>query len=133
MTGEEVVVAYFEGLPTEFAWRDWKTTRNVQDSRLSGLETNRAVFESKFRAVFLKMFHVFVQTHGLPSSCSSYIIRVFVFPICTEYVKIFQIIVTELIFVFKSSRCGWRRRPPDMEGSCHYTGINTMFSGYLSL
>jgi hypothetical protein len=27
--------------------------------------------------------------------------------------------------------CGWRRRPPDMEGSCQYIGINTMFSGSL--
>jgi hypothetical protein len=30
-----------------------------------------------------------------------------------------------------SLRCGWRRRPPNMEGSCQYIGINTMLSGPL--
>jgi hypothetical protein len=32
-----------------------------------------------------------------------------------------------------SSGCGCRRRPPDMEDSCEYIGINIMLSGSLSL
>jgi len=27
-----------------------------------------------------------------------------------------------------SSGCGWRRRPPDMEDSCEYIGVSTLFS-----
>jgi hypothetical protein len=30
-----------------------------------------------------------------------------------------------------SSGCGWRRRLPDVQGSCEYVGINTMLSGSL--
>jgi len=31
-----------------------------------------------------------------------------------------------------SSGCGWRRRPPDVEDSCVYIGINTVLIGSLS-
>jgi len=31
-----------------------------------------------------------------------------------------------------SSGCGWRRQPPDMEGSCQHIGINTVLNGSLS-
>jgi hypothetical protein len=44
----------------------------------------------------------------------------------SDRVETFQLIVvktdvTELNTVFESAGCGWRRRPPDMDGSCECT------------